>query len=251
MGLMAVRPEGRPARQRLGAALFAAGLILGAASPALSQEAPAAGADGSGAGPSLPDLPQSPPSPPRQPGYTQAKVLVRPTAAEMAGLFPAAASRANVAGSAKVSCVIQLDGTLGNCAILSEAPKGYGFGLATLNAARLYRIQPPTVVGQPLINSRYVLGVRFTRSPPASALRKPAADRPHRQGVGEAPADALGVESPASPPPSPTAPKSPLGRSPDLLWLPTGFAGAVILAMLGAWLLPSRPPKRRPRGAFA
>ncbi|WP_157138961.1 TonB family protein [Asticcacaulis biprosthecium] len=62
--------------------------------------------------------------------------------------YPKLALEGGIEGQVSLDCSIGLDGTVTNCDILDEIPKGYGFGDAT---ARLFvehfRINPGSVVG--------------------------------------------------------------------------------------------------------
>jgi protein TonB len=63
-----------------------------------------------------------------------------PTDQDLEQFFPARALDAERGGTAAMVCGINDDGTLTNCAIVSEDPDGVGFGAATIRAAALYRL---------------------------------------------------------------------------------------------------------------
>jgi TonB family protein len=65
-----------------------------------------------------------------------------PTVDQIAALYPAQARAARVGGRVLMRCRVARDGTLSGCIVLSEAPQGYGFGAATLGAARYFRMIP-------------------------------------------------------------------------------------------------------------
>lgn len=46
--------------------------------------------------------------------------------------YPPDALNEEVEGSATIECVVQPDGRLATCVVVSEDPKGYGFGRATV-----------------------------------------------------------------------------------------------------------------------
>ena len=63
-------------------------------------------------------------------------------------LYPVRAMDAETPGVAKVACFIEPDGHISRCVILSEAPVGYGFGVATANLYIKYtKVDPATVEG--------------------------------------------------------------------------------------------------------
>ena len=50
----------------------------------------------------------------------------------IARYYPKAAAEDEVGGQATIECVVQPDGSLKACKILSETPQNYGFGKATV-----------------------------------------------------------------------------------------------------------------------
>jgi hypothetical protein len=48
-----------------------------------------------------------------------------------------------------------------NCRILSETPRGVGFGRAAIDVGRMRGVRAPRLNGQPLLNERIRLEVRF------------------------------------------------------------------------------------------
>jgi TonB family protein len=77
-------------------------------------------------------------------------------------------------GYTRMRCDVRDDGRLENCVILEERPKGYGFGRATLNAAKFFKMRTRTPDGRPapktvIIPMRWVLPDKPTDIPaPAS-----------------------------------------------------------------------------------
>ncbi len=72
-----------------------------------------------------------------------------PAYADLDALFPKAAADNRVGGQAVMRCSVQGDGGLSGCAIVTEAPQGYGLGEATLALASKYRVSPTTSEGGP------------------------------------------------------------------------------------------------------
>jgi hypothetical protein len=68
------------------------------------------------------------------------KVLKSPSPEALARLFPATARTAGVEGGATVACVIRRDGTLGDCEVTGENPRGLGFGEAARAAMAHYQV---------------------------------------------------------------------------------------------------------------
>ncbi len=75
-----------------------------------------------------------------------------------------------IAGRAVIACTVQLDLTLGDCAVQSEEPPDQGFGAAALKLSTLFKMQPVTRDGQPTTGGKIVIPIRFalptTPAPP-------------------------------------------------------------------------------------
>lgn len=50
-------------------------------------------------------------------------------------------------GTVELECRVQRDGRVSDCIVLSETPRGMGFGEAALNAARRARLSPQNRAG--------------------------------------------------------------------------------------------------------
>jgi TonB family protein len=95
----------------------------------------------------------------------------------VAQLFPAAAAKAGMrSGKATVGCAIQHDGSLKDCAVLSEEPAGLGFGDAALTIAGVMVMNPWTAQGDPVEGARIRLPIRLEL--PAEAAPAPAQPAP-------------------------------------------------------------------------
>jgi hypothetical protein len=68
------------------------------------------------------------------------QILKSPSPEVLARLFPATARRMGVEGAATLTCVIRRDGTMGECAVTGENPRGLGFGGAALVAMTYYQV---------------------------------------------------------------------------------------------------------------
>ena len=68
------------------------------------------------------------------------KILKSPSPEALARLFPATARRAGVEGGATLACVIRRDGSLGDCEVTGENPRGLGFGEAAREAMAYYQV---------------------------------------------------------------------------------------------------------------
>lgn len=68
------------------------------------------------------------------------KILKSPSPEALARLFPATARRAGVEGGATLACVIRRDGSLGDCEVTGENPRGLGFGDAAREAMAYYQV---------------------------------------------------------------------------------------------------------------
>lgn len=68
--------------------------------------------------------------------------IAAPTAAEMAAAYPAKAKDAKVNGGVELVCTVKSSGAVGDCDVIGEAPRGYGFGAAAQKLARSLRADP-------------------------------------------------------------------------------------------------------------
>ena len=88
--------------------------------------------------------------------------------------YPEAARAAGLEGYVVLSCVTHADRTLTDCAIVRETPKGKGFGLASMQAARLFRMNLTTTDGLPVEGARIRIPIRWrldhTAPPPGTTL---------------------------------------------------------------------------------
>jgi protein TonB len=94
----------------------------------------------------------------------------KPTDAEIQALFPAEAKRMQVNGQAVLQCVIQQEGGLRPCSVVSETPAKMGFGDAALKAAPMFQVATATKDSRAVRGASVTFPVVFTAStasPPA------------------------------------------------------------------------------------
>lgn len=72
---------------------------------------------------------------------TQPIWLERPSALQIARLYPDQAQRAGTEGDVVVECLIAASGALHACEVVSESPEGHGFGAAAARLSRHYRVK--------------------------------------------------------------------------------------------------------------
>ena len=68
--------------------------------------------------------------------------LERPSGEDLGRFFPPRAMMDGVSGRVVLSCVVDGEGALADCAVASEEPEGYDFGEATLRLVPLFRMTP-------------------------------------------------------------------------------------------------------------
>ena len=105
-----------------------------------------------------------PPAPPQN--VTNPQWTKKPSPAEIQALYPTEARRLRVAGAATVQCVVQQEGGLRPCTVVSETPASMGFGEAALKAAALFQMTPRGPDGRPLRGASVTVPVSF--DPPAA-----------------------------------------------------------------------------------
>lgn len=74
----------------------------------------------------------------------------RPSGEEIARRYPEAAMRQGTEGVAKLRCTVGAPGTLRQCAVMSERPRGQGFGGAAMALSKYYRMRPQDRDGMPV-----------------------------------------------------------------------------------------------------
>jgi TonB family protein len=87
--------------------------------------------------------------------------IERPTGADLARVYPAAAAQAGQDGRATVDCDVARDGRLENCSIRKELPEGAGFGQAALDLTPSFQMSPKTLDGHPVGGGHVVIPIRF------------------------------------------------------------------------------------------
>jgi TonB family protein len=68
--------------------------------------------------------------------------LTRPSASELSAVYPAHAMQHHIAGQAAITCVVNVHGLLEACQVVSESPRGEGFGAAALLLAPTISMTP-------------------------------------------------------------------------------------------------------------
>lgn len=98
------------------------------------------------------------------PLITSPKWLRQPTGEQLARAYPERALAAEISGSARLNCRVEVTGRVSDCAVVSETPRDQGFGRAALGLTRYFQLIPRTVDGA-AEGSRVNIGLRF--APPA------------------------------------------------------------------------------------
>jgi protein TonB len=102
-------------------------------------------------------------------GGTVARVPVRGEASwiykpDNAALMPFSPQRAGVEGvngQVLLTCRVLRNRRVADCRVASERPRGYGFGRAAVEASRTFRLNPPTLDGEPDEARRVAIPVSF------------------------------------------------------------------------------------------
>jgi TonB family protein len=99
--------------------------------------------------------------------------ITKPDAATMAAAYPPLAVTLELAGQATISCRVDSFGRLQACQVVSETPKGIGFGAAGLSVARAFHMRPMSVNGTPVDGGTVRVPLRFQLPPSPGPLRLP------------------------------------------------------------------------------
>jgi len=113
---------------------------------------------------------------PAAPQTTHADWVAKPSGDDMAEAYPPLASAIGVTGHVMLHCRIATTGRTEDCQVVSEAPKGFGFGDAALKVAPLFRMAPSTTGGS-AVASDVRIPIRFAL-PGAPAGRGEEGDAP-------------------------------------------------------------------------
>jgi len=99
----------------------------------------------------------------------------KPSGNEAAQYYPELAQRTGIEGRATVSCLVQADGSLNDCELVSEEPAGQSFGQAALKMVGLFKMKPATVGRQPIAGARVNIPINFRvpKATPPTAGPKP------------------------------------------------------------------------------
>jgi protein TonB len=90
--------------------------------------------------------------------------ISRPTADQVEKVYPEAALREGITGSATLSCQVTSAGGVVGCKVNVETPAGRGFGRAALGLTPFFRIRPGTDNGQPIQGASVLIPIRFAIS---------------------------------------------------------------------------------------
>lgn len=106
--------------------------------------------------------------PPSSPTLTAPDWVQRPEGADLAAVYPPAASAQSLPGSALIACRVDAAGGLEDCKLEREAPTGAGFGRAALALTGKFRMKPVDKAGVPTRGALIRIPFRFTTPQAAS-----------------------------------------------------------------------------------
>ncbi|NEX94535.1 TonB family protein [Caulobacter sp. 17J65-9] len=89
------------------------------------------------------------------------KWISKPTSDQMARWYPLGALEKEVSGRVVMKCRVTATGSVGNCAVTSEDPAGYGFGDAAIKLSKYFKMSPRTVDGAPVEGAEVSIPLRF------------------------------------------------------------------------------------------
>ena len=110
-----------------------------------------------------------------QPVITNPDWVKKPSADDLAAVWPAEARARGIDGRAVIACEVSEEGTLRKCVVASETPPGSGYGFAALSLAPQFQMRPKTVDGRPVAGGTVRNPVTLkTRGPEAGGRRAPS-----------------------------------------------------------------------------
>jgi TonB family protein len=84
-----------------------------------------------------------------------------PDRSDFAKAYPSHAAQAGISGAVKMRCSASEAGLLKDCAVISEAPTGEGFGAAALSLAAGMELKPTTSDGKSVAGQSFIVPVKF------------------------------------------------------------------------------------------
>ena len=84
-----------------------------------------------------------------------------PNAEEMVRAYPAAAAKANLAGSGIIECTVASDGALKDCVVADENPTGQGFGQAAVSVAPMFTLPTKSPSGASTVGRTVKVPIRW------------------------------------------------------------------------------------------
>lgn len=92
---------------------------------------------------------------------TQPDWAARPSASDIADLYPSAAASGLISGQVTLHCRTTVSGRLAECFVTDESPLGFGFGEAAIKMAERFRMKPATENGVPVGGQRVTIPMTF------------------------------------------------------------------------------------------
>jgi TonB family protein len=136
-----------------GVALVLAGIACAVGVAANAAPGPGGGA---GRGAKRPDV-----SVPLEGVVTKPEWVQTPNGEDFATYFPPVAQLLGLGGRIVMNCQVSSTGTMENCVVTEETPKGMGFGDAALKISQFFRMKPMSVDGVAVAGTRINIPIRF------------------------------------------------------------------------------------------
>ena len=105
---------------------------------------------------------------PLQPAAVGPEWIAKPTAEDLAAVYPPGAAARGIEGRTLIACRVTAVGQMGSCTIEAEEPAREGFGMAALRLASKFRMSPRLANGKSVEGGRVRIPIFWRTGSPTT-----------------------------------------------------------------------------------